>query len=118
MASRMLLGRAGEDAAAAYYRGLGFTVVERNFRCRLGEIDLVARRGKTLVFCEVKARTAERWGDPSEAVGFAKQQRLRRLAGAWLGQHRPGAVDVRFDVISIIFRPGRKPAIRHLPAAF
>jgi putative endonuclease len=118
MPSRALLGRAGEDAAAAYYRGLGFVVVERNFRCPSGEIDIIARRGKTLVFCEVKTRSADRWGDPSEAVGRRKQQRLRRLAGAWLRQHRPGAMEIRFDVISIIFRPDREPAIRHLPAAF
>jgi putative endonuclease len=117
MDARADLGRAGEEAAAALLVRSGFRVVDRNFRCGVGEIDIVARRGRLLVFCEVKARRTSRWGDPSEAVNFAKRNRLRRLAAEWMRVHRPGAVDVRFDVVSVIVRAGRVQA-RHVPDAF
>lgn len=117
MSARADLGRDGEDAAERLYRRLGFRILERNFRCKAGEVDLVARKGPLLVFCEVKSRRTDRWGDPSENVGFAKQARLRRLAAAWLGARRPGAVDIRFDVVSVIVRRGRI-YVRHIPDAF
>ena len=117
MDARMDLGRTGEDAAEKLYRNLGFQVLERNYRCPGGEIDLVVRRGPLVVFCEVKARRTDRWGQPSEAVGYAKQARLRRLAAAWLTERRPGAVELRFDVVSVIVRPGRVE-LRHIPDAF
>lgn len=117
MDARPDLGRSGEDAAAAMYRKLGFRIVDRNFRCKAGEIDLVARRGPLLVFCEVKARRTDQWGEPSEAVGYAKQARLRRLAAAWLGERKPGPVEVRFDVVGVILR-GRRITLRHIPDAF
>lgn len=107
---RPTLGRLGEDLAAERYRGLGFEIVARNWRCRAGEIDLIARRGSLLVFCEVKARRSDHWGDPSEAVDHRKQARLRRLAGTWLAEHRPGRVEVRFDVVSVIVAAGRMQA--------
>lgn len=117
MDARRAFGRAGEDAAADLYRELGFKVVDRNYRCRHGEIDLVARAGKLVVFCEVKTRRTNAWGEPSEAVDHRKQGRLRRLAAQWLQDRRPGPVDVRFDVVSIIVsRAGVE--IAHLPAAF
>jgi putative endonuclease len=115
--ARSDLGRAGEDAAAALLVRSGFRVVDRNFRCPVGEIDIVARRGRLLVFCEVKARRSARWGDPSEAVNYAKQNRLRRLAAAWMSLRRPGDVDVRFDVVSVIVRAGCVQT-RHVPDAF
>ncbi|MGH2806202.1 MAG: YraN family protein [Actinomycetota bacterium] len=118
MDARVGLGRRGEDAAARFYRRHGFTIVERNYRCgRSGEVDIVARRGGLVVFCEVKARGDDRWGIPAEAVGYAKQARLRRLAAAWLSQRRPGPVDVRFDVVSVIVRDGRAE-LTHIPDAF
>ena len=117
MDARAHLGRSGEDAAAAMLVRSGFRVVDRNFRCRAGEIDIVARRGRLLVFCEVKARRSTRWGDPSEAVNYAKRNRLRRLAAEWMSLHRPGDVDVRFDVVSVIVRAGCMQT-RHVPDAF
>ena len=118
MESRGRLGRRGEDAAARWYRRHGFTIVERNFRAgRSGEVDLVVRRGDLIVFCEVKARGDDRWGMPAEAVGYAKQARLRRLAAAWLSEKRPGPVEVRFDVVSVIVRDGRTE-LTHIPDAF
>ncbi len=117
MDPRPSLGRAGEDVAARLYRRLGFSVLERNYRCREGEIDLVAARGRMVVFCEVKTRKSGAWGAPSEAVGWQKQQRLRRLAAAWLHDRRPGPVDVRFDVVSVIVR-GARAEVTHIPNAF
>lgn len=117
MDARTDLGRTGEDAAAKMYGDSGFLVLERNYRCRGGEIDLVVRRGPLVVFCEVKTRRTDRWGEPAEAVGYAKQVRLRRLAAAWLADRRPGSVEIRFDVVSVIVRPGRVE-LRHIPDAF
>src|SRR5687768_6006497 len=117
MNARTGLGDVGEDVAERLYRKMGFRVLDRNFRCERGEIDIVARRGPLLVFCEVKTRRTDRWGEPSEAVHHAKQARLRRLAAIWLGRRRPGAVDIRFDVVSVIVRRGRT-YVRHIPDAF
>ena len=117
MDARPALGRAGEDLAAQHYRRLGYRVLERNYRCRYGEIDLVARKDRQLVFCEVKTRTAGPWGLPAEAVGWRKQQRLRQLATHWLSERRPGRVDVRFDVVSVIVR-GSRFELTHLTDAF
>lgn len=117
MNARAALGREGETIAATLYRREGFRVVERNFRCRSGEIDLVARSGNLLVFCEVKTRRTDRWGEPSEAVRWDKQARLRRLAAEWMAARRPGPVDVRFDVVSVIVSAsGTK--VTHIPGAF
>ena len=98
---RRALGAQGEMLAAAWYEQRGFEVVDRNWRRREGEIDLILRREKTLVFCEVKARSSDRFGAPFEAVTRQKQLRLRRLASMWLSEHRMGAAEVRFDVASV-----------------
>lgn len=96
----MALGRAVEERAAGWYRERGFEVVDRNWRCAEGEVDLVAvrRRDRTVVFCEVKARRSGRFGSAAEAVGAAKQARLRRIGARWLAAHRTKAATVRFDV--------------------
>ena len=117
MDGRPALGRAGESFVAEQYRRRGFTVLERNYRSRSGEIDLVLQRGSLLVFCEVKTRRDDRWGIPAEAVGWAKQARLRRLAAEWLEERPPGPVEVRFDVASVIVRGGRAE-LTVLPDAF
>jgi putative endonuclease len=95
------LGRRGELAAARYLESHGYTVVDRNWRCRLGEIDLVLLDGRTVVFCEVKTRSQRIHGLPEEAVSPVKQRRLVRLARAYLAH--AGIVDaaVRFDVVAI-----------------
>ena len=117
MDHRPLLGRSGEDAAAALYGRLGCRIVERNFRTRSGEVDLIARKGKVVIFCEVKTRRTSRWGLPAEAVDPRKQARLRRLAGEWLSSRRPGRVEVRFDVVSVIVADSGLE-VTHLPDAF
>lgn len=117
MDARRTLGATGESLAADLYRKLGFTIVDRNWRCNSGELDLVVSSGNLLVFCEVKTRRTDFFGTPAEAVGYHKQARLRRLAAAWMAENHPGPVDVRFDVVSVLIGDSA-PRITHLPDAF
>jgi putative endonuclease len=87
--------------AARWYRRRGYTIIERNWRCRNGEIDLIARRGDTVVFCEVKTRSSRRFGHPAEAVTEAKQRRIRGLALIWLRQGDHRFTNMRFDVATV-----------------
>jgi putative endonuclease len=100
----LALGRAGEDRAAAWYVARGYTVLERNWRCAQGEIDLLCARPGLLVVCEVKTRRTDRQGAPAEAVTPAKQRRLRRLAAAYLRTSATRYDEVRFDVAAILGR--------------
>jgi len=101
--ARRALGANGEDAVAAWYQGRGYEVVARNWRCRAGELDLIVRRGRTFVFCEVKTRTSDAFGVPAEAVTRQKQLRLRHLAARWLDEDAPmHPTDIRFDVASVL----------------
>jgi putative endonuclease len=99
---RRRLGSAGEDAAADWYRGAGYEVLDRNWRCVAGEIDLVCRQGQVIVVCEVKTRRGTAYGTPAEAVTPAKQARLRRLAARWLAEHGVGCREVRFDAVAVM----------------
>ena len=99
---RIERGAAGEALAADWYVAQGYAVLDRNWRCRDGELDLVLRQGRTTVFCEVKTRTSSAFGSPAEAVTPAKQRRIRRLAARWLSEHPDARGDVRFDVASVL----------------
>ena len=107
------LGARGERLATAWYVQHGYAVVARNWRCDIGEIDLIASRGRQLVIAEVKTRTSDRFGVPAQAVGVAKQRKLRRLAAAWLAASGDHYDEIRFDVVSIIGN-----AVEVIPAAF
>ena len=96
------LGRRGEAAAAGYLRGLGWQVVDRNWRCRDGELDIVAYDGHRHVVCEVKTRANLEFGAPLEAITAAKAARLRRLAARWADQHGVNAARIRIDVIGLV----------------
>ncbi len=102
---RRVLGAEGEAQAARWYEEHGYEVLERNWRRREGEVDLIVRQGRTVVFCEVKTRTDSRFGTGAESVLEAKQRRIRRLASRWLSELTPAVgrdrVEVRFDVVSI-----------------
>jgi putative endonuclease len=98
---RLALGGSGERAVARWYVERGGRVLDRNWRCRNGELDLVVEVGRTVVFCEVKARSSSRYGQGFEAVTYAKQQRLRRLALLWLSTRQEGFASLRFDVASV-----------------
>ena len=98
-----VLGASGEEAVAAWYELHGYEVLVRNWRCKEGELDLVARTGRLYVFCEVKCRTSDRFGAPAEAVTRDKQARLRRLAARWLEDDAPArAREIRFDVAAVL----------------
>jgi putative endonuclease len=99
---RRRLGEAGEDLAAATLKKNGYKILARNYLTPLGEIDLIARQGKTLVFVEVKTRESMRFGSPQEAVSAAKQAKLRRLAEYYLKDKRLPEIPVRFDVVAVI----------------
>jgi len=100
---RRLLGVQGEDAVAAWYTERGYEVVVRNWRCRDGELDLIVREGRRYVFCEVKTRTTDAFGSPTEAVTRDKQMRVRRLAARWLDDApNPRPREIRFDVASVL----------------
>jgi len=123
------LGRYGEEVAAAHLVAAGLTIVARNWRCRQGEVDIVAVDGDVLVMCEVKTRRGVGFGTPLDAVTPAKAARLRRLALRWLADQRLGAegsttdefaryTEVRFDVVSVL-RPLSGPtSVEHLRGAF
>jgi putative endonuclease len=114
VAATRALGRYGEGLAARYLTDRGMQVLDRNWRCEHGEIDLVALDGDCLVVCEVKTRRTTTFGDPVEAVTWRKAARLRRLASAWLAEHDLRPAGVRIDVVGIL-RPDRGPAaLRHV----
>lgn len=112
------MGRRGEDLAAEQLQRQGLVVLDRNWRCREGELDILATDGRTLVVCEVKTRTGRGYGSPAEAVTLEKQQRIRRLASRWLAARRVAWCPLRFDVIAIECPPGREPVLRHVVGAF
>jgi putative endonuclease len=107
------LGETGERLAETYLTGKGYQAVERNFRCRVGEIDLILRDGATWVFVEVKTRSSSRYGAGREAVGKVKQAHLQRAALFYLQSRRLGDVPFRFDVVEIDTSK-RPPQICHL----
>lgn len=112
------LGDRGEEAAAAYLERSGMTVVERNWRCNDGEVDIIALDGETLVFCEVKTRRTPAKGTPDEAVTPAKQRKYGRLASAYVQQNSLGSISVRFDVISLLVIAEDRALLRHHRSAF
>ncbi|MEP6481073.1 MAG: YraN family protein [Rhodoglobus sp.] len=118
MAAKDALGRRGEAIAAEYLVGHGFSIVEHNWRCAQGEIDLVARDGDELVFVEVKTRSSVAFGHPFEAITAAKLARLRRLAAAWCEAH-PGSHDrIRIDAVAVIAPALGDFEVEHLARVF
>ena len=116
--ARPALGRAGEDLACETLRGLGYSIVERRFRTRRGEIDIVARDGETVVFVEVKGREGVSGGTAAEAVTSQKRRRLMHVALEYLARHRLADAACRFDVVAIRWIAGAPPDVHVLPGAF
>ncbi|APU13845.1 MULTISPECIES: YraN family protein [Actinoalloteichus] len=108
------LGRLGEDLAAEHLQQQGIVLLSRNWRCELGELDLVGYQDGGVVVCEVKARSGEEFGSPAEAITDAKARRLRRLANAWLSVHHIGWVSVRFDLVSVLWPKNGPVRLHHL----
>lgn len=114
----LTLGARGEAIAAAYLKGQKFTIIERNFRCTCGEVDIIARDGKSVVFIEVKARRTLSFGPPQLAVTPFKQRQISKAALTWLAKNRLQETNARFDVIAILLREHEVPAIEHIRNAF
>lgn len=115
----MSIGPAGEIFASSYLCKKGYKIVAKNYRCKLGEIDVIARKGNVLIFCEVKTRQDKKFGEPFEAVAAYKQRRLRRLAEHYLLRHPSNNLIFRFDVISILAGwDGKLKEILHIENAF
>jgi putative endonuclease len=114
MRRQTALGRYGEEVAAGYLQAIGMAVVDRNWRCDVGEIDIVAREGAVLVLCEVKTRSTEAFGTPMEAITARKVRRLRQLAYRWLCDHDIHAPSIRIDAIGVTQGRMGAPVIEHV----
>lgn len=110
------LGRKGENLAASYFREKGWEILERNYRTRLGEIDLVCRDHDSIVFVEVKTRASAEFARPDQSVTQRKQAKLRRLVEDYLVKHNLESRDVRFDVLGVTLRE-RRPEFDHIVGA-
>ena len=117
MAAKDELGIRGERLAERHLVRSGLTLLDRNWRCPQGEIDLVLRDGDEVVFVEVKTRSSVAFGHPLEAITAAKLARLRRLSGAWCEAH-PGAVRIRIDAVAVIAPRNLPAVIEHLERVF
>ena len=117
MTSNQILGRYGEDRAAEYLLDRGYQIIDRNWRCSVGEIDLVAKQNDRLVFVEVKTRNGDGFGHPFEAITAQKVLRMRRLVAAWCESKNAVGANVRLDAIAVLVRGGRV-AIEHLKQVF
>lgn len=115
---RRALGEAGERRAAELLARAGYRIEARNVRAAGVEIDLVVRRGRLVVFVEVKTRRGPGAGRPEESLGPRQRARLVRAAAAWLREHGPVGARVRFDLVAVDWPPGREPILRHWPDAF
>jgi len=114
MKEKDMLGRHGETLAAGYLETLGMRIIDRNWRCSSGEIDIVALDGDTLVIAEVKTRRSLDYGHPFEAVGAAKLARLHRLASSWSHAHELRTSSRRVDVVAVIDDGIGSPRLEHL----
>jgi putative endonuclease len=118
--SKKEIGVRGEDLACAELERQGMQVLGRNWRCRLGEIDIVAaetgENGLTLVFCEVKCRSGLGFGHPLEAITYMKMRTLRQLAAVWMREHRMQVSSIRLDAIGVVLQPGLEPSLTHVRA--
>ncbi|GAB2668923.1 YraN family protein [Kribbella swartbergensis] len=117
MRTKNAVGRYGEDLAARYLTDAGLVILERNWRCELGEIDIVAREHDTLVVCEVKTRRGLNYGSPLESITYRKLTTLRKLAGRWLQTHQLKPAAVRIDVVAVLFDRSTPPRVDHVRGA-
>jgi len=118
MAAKDELGRRGEKLAEQHLEARGYRLIERNWRCRHGEIDLVMRGGASIVFVEVKTRTSTAFGHPLEAITPQKLARLRRLAGLWRDAHPEERGRSRIDAVAVLAPRDEPPTIEHLAGVF
>lgn len=116
-ASNPDLGQQGEEVAVSYLKAHGYKILERNFRCRSGEVDIIAEEKGDLVFVEVKSRSSKQYGNPAEAVTARKQVQISKAALHYLGDRHRGRA-ARFDVVAVQFSGGRVAAVEIIRDAF
>ncbi|GAB2596695.1 YraN family protein [Pseudactinotalea suaedae] len=114
MGAKDRVGRAGEQLAREWLTRQGLQILDANWRCPIGELDIVALDGDELAFVEVKTRTSTAFGHPAESITRAKLARLRRLAGAWVAVHDVHASGMRIDVVAILRRSGEPTLVEHV----
>lgn len=114
MRRSVALGRYGEDVAVAHLQAQGMLILDRNWRCEVGEIDIVAREGNTLVICEVKTRSSLEFGTPFQQLTPRKLRRLRHLCYRWLVHRQAHAPSVRIDVIAVVQGRQGAPVVEHV----
>ena len=115
--ARQVFGKQGEHLAEQFLKKKGYKIVERNYRCTNGEVDLIALDRRVIVFVEVKTRTDHGFGSPLEAVEFYKQQKMIKAAQFFLHEKKLHQRDARFDVVGISW-PGQEPVVEHIQNAF
>jgi putative endonuclease len=119
------LGEQGEENACKFLARCGMKILGRNYRCPVGEVDIIALdktplglAGQTVVFVEVKTRCDDSYTDPESAVDAEKRRRMKKVANYYLTVREGEDLAIRFDIVSIVMRPGEKPQIKHIPDAF
>lgn len=115
---RLSLGDRGEMAACGFLKEKGYEILEKNYKCKLGEIDVIARRRGRLTFIEVKTRTSAQFGTPQEAVGLKKQEKIFKLAQWYMKEKKLRETPVAFDVVAVLWKEGQAPQIRLIADAF
>lgn len=112
------LGQYGENQAASYLRKKGFNIIKKNYYTRYGELDIICRKNREIIFVEVKTRRSINCGTPEEAVTYKKIQRIKKAALIFLNENRLPFQGLRFDVVTIVFDQNGKEVINHIEDAF
>lgn len=115
---RLSLGEQGEKAACGFLKEHGYEILEKNYKCRLGEIDVIARRQGRLAFIEIKTRTSTQYGTPQEAVNLQKQEKIFKVAQWYMKEKKLEKTQVAFDVVAILWKEGQTPEMRLIADAF
>ena len=115
---QLSLGDRGEMAACDFLRAQGYQILEKNYKCKLGEVDLVARRSGRLAFIEVKTRTSDHFGMPQEAVDLKKQEKIFKLGQWYLKEKKIEKTPIAFDVVAVLWKEGEAPDLRLIADAF
>jgi putative endonuclease len=116
-AEKKEIGQRGEEMAVAYLQNLGYKVLERNYRCKLGEVDIIARDNDTLVFIEVRTRSSLDFGLPQESINRRKRHQISKVALEYMIRRKLKNIPARFDVVAISLEPG-KENVDHIKDAF
>ena len=115
---RFSLGERGEAAACGFLREHGYEILEKNYKCKIGEIDVIARRRGRLAFIEIKTRTNAQFGMPQEAVNPQKQKKIFKVAQWYMKEKKLANTPMAFDVVAILWKEGQTPEMRLIPDAF